>query len=196
MLSQIPQYNNIAAILPCYQTSGDLTTIITIDGESVTGGLRIRTIIKQLAKSRATDLVALKKHTSHMIDQILLQPLPLEPGLTLFSVKVRKPRLPGDTSTGYINLHAVTDISQNHAAQTIIKLSGGTHVSALWSVATVKKHMQSARLASVYAPHYHHLTLPGALLKEVDDTVPNFAPIAQKLVEVIYEIVVLKTRKP
>jgi hypothetical protein len=196
MLSQIVPHHNIAAILPCYQTTGDLTTIIMINGHSVTSGLRIRTIINHLAKSRATDLAALKKHTSRTTNQLLLQPLPLEPGLTLFSVKVRKPRLPGDTSTGYINLHAVTGLSQNCAAQTTIKLLGGTHVPALWSAATIKKHMQSARLASAYAPHYPHNTLAGTVLKETDATAATLAPIAHKLVEVIYEILMLKTKKP
>jgi hypothetical protein len=184
MSEQMSNYGNIAAILPHYTASGDTTTIITTDGKETHTNTRIRTVIRRLAHSRATDLTALRKRTACSTGRSLLQPLPLAPGLVLCPVKIRVPRITGDTSTGYINFHAVKGVAESTALayQAIVTLTGGTDIPVLWTSETVKKHLQSARLAisqTIQSPESH----------------PDLLPIAQKLVEVIYDILVLKHQK-
>ena len=184
MSAQIPNYQHIAAILPHYTSSGDITTIITMDGKQTSTNTRIRTVLRRLALSRAADLTALRKRTAKATGSAILQPLPLAPGLVLCPVKIRIPRITGDPSTGYVNFHAVTGVAENTTLsyQAIVKLTGGTDIPVLWTSGTVKKHLQSAKLAISYtaqSPESH----------------PDLMPIAQKLVEIIYDLLVLKHKK-
>jgi len=190
MTIQLPPHDRIAAILPCYSATGDSTTVITTDGTSRTTGLRLKTIINRLARSRAADLTSLKKNSTYSTQRAILQPLPLTPGLVLCPVKVRTPRIPGDPSTGYINLHAVTGVAKNHNQpyRTTVNLAGGTAVPVLWSTATVNKHLQSARLAMNTTPAYSTVHESAAAYADI-------AHIARKLVEVIYDILTLKQSK-
>lgn len=184
MSEKMSNYNHIAAILPHYTTAGDTTTIITTDGKQTSTTTRIRTVLRRLAHNRSTDLTALRKHTTLATGRSILQPLPIAPGLVLCPVKTRIPRVAGDTSTGYINFHAVTGVAESNlsAYQATVKLAGGTDIPVFWTSATVKKHLQSARLAISHTAQSF-------------ESHPNLMPIAQKLVEIIYDILVLKTNK-
>lgn len=192
MFQHLARPEHIAAIIPCYSATGDTTKIFTTDGNTNTIAIRIRTIVRQLAASRATDLPALKKHTSYATHSSILQPLPLTTGLVLCPVKVRTPRVAGDTSTGYINYYAVKGVRKAESSpyQSIIELSGGVRLPVLWTVSTVNKHLQNARLAIAY-------TQPGHLAGIYENPrvyAPEIIPIIQKFVEVICDIVAAKQR--
>jgi hypothetical protein len=184
MSEKIPNYNHIAAIIPDYTEAGDTTTIITTDGKHTSTNTRIRTVLRRLAHSRSTDLTALRQHTTLATGRSILQPLPIAPGLVLCPIKTRIPRVTGDTSTGYINFHAVTGVAENNLStyQATVKLTGGTDIPVFWTSATVKKHLQSARLAISHS-------------SQSTESHPDLMPIAQKLVEIIYDILVLKHEK-
>lgn len=184
MSKKLPIFNHIAAIIPHYTSAGDTTTIITIDGKHTTNEVSIRTVLRRLAHSRATDLTALRRNTALATGRNILQPLPIAPGLVLCPMKTRLPRVTGDTSTGYINYHAVTGVAEKNLSsyQTVVTLTGGTDIPVFWTSATVKQHLQSAKLAmscTAQSPGSH----------------PDLMPIAQKLVEIIYDILVLKHNK-
>lgn len=183
----------IAAILPCYSATGDTTKIITTDGIIDTTDTRIRTVIRRLAISRATDLAALKKRASCATQSSILQPLPLTPGLVLCPIKVRTPRVAGDTSTGYINYYAVKSVEKDAKTpnQAIICLAGGIRLPVMWTIATVNKHLQNARLALTYTPQYPATT---GIHEDVRTYAPEIVPIIQKFVEVICDIVAAKQR--
>lgn len=189
---QLPAHQLIAAVIPCYNAKGDSTIIITTEGTRLTTGVRLRTIIRHLAAMQATDLSALKKRIARVTEQTILQPLPLTPHLLLFPVKIRKPRIAGDTSTGYINLYAVTGIDHHQESGAIISLDGGAKIASLWTVATVKKHMQFARLAIARTS----LATTGVIRENDACYVAGLTPIAQKLVEIICEILLLKAALP
>ena len=191
MTETLPEHRRIAALIPCYDSSGDTTRIITVDGRSNTSKLRIRTIVKRLALSQCTDLSALRKQASTATQRAIMAPLPLAPGLVLCPVKVRQPRVAGDTSTGYVNYYAVTDVSKNSIRpyQSTIRLAGGATVPVLWSMATVNKHLSSARLALIQTPHYSN-----QLHEESGPYVHDVAPLVQKFVEIICDIVALKQK--
>lgn len=183
MFKQNSTYEHIAAIIPSYTAVGDTTIIIATNGNQRTNNNRIRTVIKRLARSRATDLMALKHQAACATEHRILQPLSLAPGLVLCPLKVRIPRIAGDTSIGYINLHAVTSVmaSHNKPYQSTIKLTGGTELPILWTLATVKKHLQHARLAMSY-------TAPEPTMR------PELTMIAQKQVEVMYDLLVFQSQ--
>lgn len=184
MPKNLPIFNHIAAIIPLYTMAGDTTAIITTDGKSTSTTTSVRTVLRRLAHSRSTDLTALRHHTTLATGRSILQPLPIAPGLVLCPVKTRIPKVTGDTSTGYVNYHAVTGVTENNLSsyQAIVKLTGGTDIPVFWTCATVKKHLQSAKLAISH-------TIQNT------DSHPDLMPIAQKLVEIIYDILVLKHRK-
>ena len=181
MFTQNSNYERIAAIIPSYTATGDTTTIIDTNGSKRANNTRIHTVLQRLARSRATDLIALKRNAAGVTDRTILQPLSLAPGLVLCPLKVRIPRVSGDTSIGYINFHAVTSVSANHNKpyQSTIKLTGGTELPVLWTPGTVKKHLQYARLAMSYTAHESAMR-------------PELTMIAQKQVEVMYDLLVFQ----
>ncbi len=184
MLKKLPIFNHIAAILPHYTSEGDTTTIITTDGKQTSTAASIRTVLRRLAHSRAMDLTALRQHTLLATGQRILQPLPIAPGLVLCPMKTRIPKVTGDTSTGYINYHAVMGVAEKNCSsyQAVITLTGNTDIPVYWTSTTVKKHLQSAKLAM-------------SCTAQSPDSHPDLMPIAQKLVEIIYDILVLKHGK-
>lgn len=183
MFKQNSNYDHIAAIIPSYTATGDITTIITINGNQQVHNTRVRTVLKSLARSRATDLTALKHTAACATEHVILQPLTLAPGLVLCPFKVRIPLVAGDTSIGYINFHTIISVTVNHNKpyQSTIKLIGGTDLPVLWTPVTVKKHLQSARLAMSYTAH-------GPAMR------PELMLIAQKQVEVIYDLLMFQAQ--
>ena len=75
MFNQMPHYDHIAAIIPCYTAEGDTTAIISTNGSHKAINTRIRTVLSRLARSRATDLIALKQKAAQATDRSILQPL-------------------------------------------------------------------------------------------------------------------------
>jgi len=181
MFKQHSNYDRIAAIIPSYTATGDTTTIIATDGGLRANKTRIRTVIKRLAHSRALDLTALKYKAACATENTILQPLLLAPGLVLCPLKVRIPLIPGDSSIGYINLHAIISVTTTHnkPSQSTIKLMGGTELPVLWTLATVKKHLQYARLAMTYTAQEPTIR-------------PELTLIAQKQVEVMYDLLLFQ----
>jgi len=184
---RLPAYEHIAAIVPSYSPFGDQSAIISTDGLTSAVDNNVRTLIKRLARSSSTDLPALKARTAKLTNRAILQPLLLAPGLVLVPLKVRKPRVAGDTSTGYVNMHAVTGVKStaNKPYRSTLQLTGGAELPVLWSPATVNKQLQHARLA------LHHLVLS----PELTDSPASYAAIAgiaTKIIDVIYDLLNLK----
>lgn len=194
MTYPLPAPERIAAIVPCYNALGDNTTVIACDGSSTTLACRVRAVIGRLAKSRAIDLAALKARIRVDIERKNLEPLPLAPGLVLVPVKVRKPRVAGDSTTGYVNFHAVTAVcaNTNKPYQTTITLSGKTKLPVIWTNATVNRQLALARLAASTAPTLK-LPLP---ISAFHESFPGYTPelfsLAVKLVDVFHEILSIK----
>lgn len=193
MLNTLPAAESITAIFPEYTTAGDHTVIYLCTGKQLTGKNRVTTIIRKLANARAIDLYTLKKQTAAVTQRSILQPLPLTPGLILVPVKIRTPRLPGDSSTGYFNYRAVTGVSSCPAdgppdCKAVIHLAGGLALPCLWTAATIRKYMQYACLTACQTP--------GPLRQTLYETTPGYEPdiepILQKLLEVLGDILQLR----
>lgn len=197
MTNLLPAYARIAAILPCYTTAGDSTLIIADDGSTTTLNTKVRTVIQRLAKSRAVDLTALKNRTKAATGRKNLEPLPIAPGLVLVPVKVRKPRINGDTTTGYINFHAVTavDTSTNKPYQATITLSGKAEVPVLWTSVTINRQLALTRLAVSSAPYLLNALPARSFQESFAGYSPELLTLAVKLVDVFNEILAIK-RQP
>lgn len=178
MSHTLPPTSEIAAILPEYSSSGDTVFILTRSGAKLPAGLRIKSVLQRLARSQNIDLALLRENTGKILGKSLQQPLKICPELLLIPVKVRKPKIAGDTSTGYINYFAVKDLTarQDSTAGSTVCLCSGQTISVLWSPTTLKRNLKQAELLLSPKPQEQ---------REVDS-------IARKLVEVIYEILTLK----
>lgn len=171
----------IAAIVPRYTDSGSLTVIMNTDGSQGTTSAQTRTLLRRLASKQAFDLSSLQKRSGEITQRRMFQPLPLGTGLLLFPLKVRLPRVAGDTTTGYVNVHALSAITKTTESpyQALLLLKGGWKLPVIWSTDTVKKHV-------------HHAKLSAALPVTATNAPGELQGIAQKLVEVFYEILSLK----
>lgn len=194
MLTYLSAPETITALIPEYTDTGDHTVVYTAGGNTSTS-FRTSTLIRQLARTLAVDLSVLKKQTALATQRAILQPLPICPSLTLVPVKVRLPRVPGDSSIGYVNSYGVTGLEACEPADSpvepkcLICLKGGERIPCFWTSPTVRKALQQARLLT----SYHHTARHCRPVRE--STVaydPHLEPIAQKLVEVFYDILRLK----
>lgn len=196
MTPALPAYARIAAILPCYTATGDNTVIVSTDGTTTSLASRIRTVICRLARSRAVDLRSLRASTRAATERKNLEPLPLAPGLVLVPLKVRQPRVAGDTTTGYVNLHAVTAVCvcKTKPYQATVTLSGKTELPQLWTAATVHRQLALARLAASTAPT-SQLSAATAFHETYAGYAPELLTLAVKLVDVFNEILTIKQGK-
>jgi hypothetical protein len=194
-MDKLPLHSDIAAIVPHYTAQGDHTVILTITGETICCTYRLRTILQHIAYKLCVDLAAIKKHTSQATQQAILQPLPLSSALLLVPVKIRIPRTAGDPSIGYINLFAITNILEEKTVnpsspyRSSLQLRGTHTLPAIWTCSTIKKQLRYARLSVAALPGYPAT----ACCREASHPyTPQLRPLAQKLVELIYDILLLK----
>lgn len=189
MYQPLPLDQEIAALIPCYTETGDSTRILTTSGLTLTLPVRPRAVLNRIAHRRATDLAALRHITSLKTQRSILQPLPLAPNLLLIPIKVRTPRVTGDTCTGYINYYAILSTApcQESPVHTVLTLTGGHNIGTLWTPVTINRYLQFARLTVyTYVPQYN-------TVQEADTRyAPELLGIAQRLAEVFRDILALK----
>jgi|GEM_PF-854103 len=186
----------IAAIIPSYNTLGDSTVLIATDGSTTAYNTHIRTIIRRLAKQQAVDLTALRARAKIVTDRINLGPLPLTPKLVLVPVKVRQPRVAGDTTIGYVNYYAVKAVTanKNKPCQATILLSGKTQIPVLWTAATVNRQLVLARLTTSPELNFDRF-ITRAVHESSPSYDPTLLPLAIKLVDVFSEILHIKQKQ-
>ncbi|WP_346353506.1 hypothetical protein [Azotosporobacter soli] len=175
------QRERIAALIPCYGPAGDTTITITGTGEVRTQRSALRTVLQRLLREKSIDIKALRKKTAPPGRRPVLQPLPLADGLLLCPLKLRLPKVPGDTCTGYVNVHLVESVSslKQPPYQSQLHLRCGQRVPVVWSAATVNRHLHNARLCQ-----------QRSYLRESD--APDLLPMAHKLAELIYELLLYR----
>lgn len=176
-----PHHDWIAALVPCYGAAGDTTVTLRADGSTQTTELGLRSVLLRLLREQALDLDALRKKSAQPGRRPVLQPLPLSHGLLLCPLKLRLPKVAGDTCTGYVNVHLVESVT--HCAepphQCCLQLCGGHQLPAVWSLETVNRHLHTARLCqqrSYFSPQ----------------AAPDLLPMAHKIAELMYELLLYK----
>ena len=174
-------YEQLAALVPCYGPSGDTTLLISRTGETCTQEKSLSSVLRRLLRQKAIDLPSLRLRTAIPGRRPVLQPLPLSPGLLLCPLKLRLPKIPGDNCTGYVNVHAVEKISSLNEApyRSQIHFSCGRRLPVIWTSNTVNRHLYTARLCQQrFTPQPQNL--------------PDLLPTAQKLAEIIYELLLYR----
>ncbi len=193
-MDQLPHPDSILALIPCYTATGDCTRILTAGGHTATITKPCCTLIRQLARSLATDITVIYTRTARITQRSLLRILPLTPKLVLVPVKVRKPKIAGDASTGYINFHAVGQVLtiRAPAGKAAIQLTDGREIVTCWAPATVNKQLQLARLVLAQYPH----PAAGCAARESPGMYsPEVIGIIYRLVEIFQDIMTLKLRR-
>ncbi|HWR41458.1 MAG TPA: hypothetical protein VN611_18345 [Patescibacteria group bacterium] len=181
-------HSRIAALLPCYTSQGDSCQVLSSDGLCHVIPCRVPAVLRRLARSRALDLTELRRQTGGLTCRRLLQPLPLAPGLVLVPFKVRQPRVPGDPAIGYVNLHAISEINAKVSApyRSIVQLVSGRQIPCFWNTATIHRLLAMARLT---APETATPLRENAAGYASADPL---APLARRLAEVFYDILLFK----
>lgn len=146
MRSLFNSNSEINLILPHYTDSGDQTKICAIDHTSTLLPLKVKTVIRKLANRQAVDLCRLKSTATGLTKAALWQPLVLAPDLVLVPLKVRKPRVNGDSTGGYFNFFQIKSVHPS-AGHTIVQCKNGEEIHVLWKQNTVNDHLQRAHLA-------------------------------------------------
>jgi hypothetical protein len=140
----------IAAIRPTYTEAGSMNLILNTNGTQNQSPLQIHTLLRRLANNHAADLKAIKKRISALTQCLLLPPLPITAGMFLVPLKLRIPRVEGDSTIGYVNLYAVRNVTKccQPPFQSELQLEGGWKLPVVWGDATVRKHLCQANLLS------------------------------------------------
>lgn len=199
MTPVLPPPAQIAAIIPCYTDNGDSTTLFTFDGRAACFSCRSRAVLQRLLKSLAIDLTALRRRVRGLTERTNLEPLPLSAGLVLVPLKVRRPRISGDATIGYINLYAVDKVCASAAKpyQATVTLSGRHELPLLWTAATINRQLALARLAA------HSLSTSQPLTtSSLRESAPGYAAyppemlsLALKLIDVFNDILSIKQHR-
>lgn len=144
----LPNNRQIVAIVPVYTKNGDESMVLTCNGQTLSLSLKAATIVRRLANRHTIDLCSLKNKTAKITRSTIWQPLVLAPDLVLVPVKIRKPKISGDTTGGYINFTAIQKIESAEIGS-VLSLAGNHHVQTLWKRTTLYEHLQKAHLASL-----------------------------------------------
>ena len=147
MNCEIPSDYDILAIIPYYSPIGDQTIIYTTNN-TIKLNLKIKTVIKRIAYRHAIDLLALKARNYKLTKRILSPPLPFSADLVLLPLKVRKPKIKGDATIGYINFKHFNKLKQ-HNNHTAVLIDYNLEIQTLWTEKTVQHQLQLAHLATL-----------------------------------------------
>ncbi len=144
-------FEELSAIFPVYTPTGEQTKLFFRTGRTEQAAKKIHAYLQNMASFYTFDLIALRNQSGKRTGHSHLLPLPFSPCLLLFPVKVRRPRVIGDFTMGYINKYAIEKIepSSNAPYRTKIFLSGGHQLYSLWTAATIRQNMLRASLSLV-----------------------------------------------
>lgn len=174
----------IAALIPVYQENGDVTRLIYQDGTSDIVKLRIRAVIKRIARSYCTDLSLLKKKTAEIAEKSLYNALVFDQSLVLLPTKTRKPRVSGDNTLAFVNLKAIERVlpSPTPPHRSVIQLTGGHTVASFWTTNKINQHILQAQTISQKLIE----NMPQYQQRKINQ--PDFTALGQILVDIMTEI--------
>ncbi len=172
MLDEVIE-KGIAAMLPVYDR-GNVTKLITIDGDEIINKRTCRTVLKNLARIYGVDLPAIRQLYCKPLNKKLGIPIPLGNNILLIPVKFRKKPLGANDGTlGYVNLEQIHSVESDGRTASLINLKNGVIVHPVVSKDTVLEYIKNARLVKNLYIKRHFVSeevfecIPH-LLKEVD----------------------------
>ena len=136
----------IAAIIPEYTAQGDFTVLYLRDGSCERLPVKVETVVRFLSERRREDIRLLRLWAGEITHAKLWMPLGISWELVLVPLKVRVPRVEGDSTIGYFNFTQIEQSYSQDESVASIYLRGGQRIDLLWTHQTISKHLQNAWL--------------------------------------------------
>lgn len=146
----------IAAIVPVYgESGGNSTRVYTMDGKVFEVDRRMKTVLKKIVNYFSKDLTQLSMKYGSLLQCSQSAPLPLYSRLVLVPLKMRRPQFEKDGATGYVNICAVTEITEpepgmDETIKCLVHLKGGRNVPCCFSEKRTKRRLWLGKLAREY----------------------------------------------
>jgi hypothetical protein len=138
----------ICVLSPTYQKNvGNVTKIITRDGEIFIDQRTTKTVLKRIAKYYTIHLKSCRSKYGEMLHQRFNIPILLNKKLLLIPLKMRKPKFKKDGAKGYINLYDIEKVTEKEK-NIIIQLKNNIEVITLTRMKTVQDQINKAKLIS------------------------------------------------
>ena len=135
----------IAGIIPSYTQQGDQTLLYKTDGSCMVLPMHPEMVVRQLAERRQESLYLLRRWAGKCTGSKLWEPLGISWELVLVPLKMRKPRVPGDTATGYVSFSWIEEVEKS-GDYSCLRLKNQQKLPVLWTWKTVVQHLQNAFL--------------------------------------------------
>ena len=133
----------VEGILPVDRKGrGPGVRILYADGSHEELDLAAEAYVHQLSRANALNVKLLQKALQKALQIRYLVPMPLSRELMLVPFKTREAAVKGDSSLGYVNLHAVEDETQGG---TVLRLKSGRRFPCLNRARTVNRRIVQAR---------------------------------------------------
>ncbi|HAP31989.1 MAG TPA: hypothetical protein DCQ14_02895 [Firmicutes bacterium] len=116
----------VVALLPVYREEGaGETQVLTLRG-TYRDCRSLSWLVELLARFYGLDLAAVRRRAGRQLELRHHILLPLAEGLVLLPVKVRKAGIPGETTTGYVNLLQVEKVATPRQKESVCGAGAGT----------------------------------------------------------------------
>lgn len=139
---------DIRAFIPIYfKDSGEMTKVITAEGEKHVMPITIRTFRSNLCRFYSIDYCSFRRKYGQIIGSTNCVPLAISSNKVFLQLKVRTPMFRNDSAMAYVDLYSIERLEkQKDKKGTDVILKDGYKLEILYSLATVKKHMNNANL--------------------------------------------------
>ncbi|QIB27517.1 hypothetical protein [Caloranaerobacter azorensis] len=138
--------DGIMAIMPIYiDMYGNCTKVITLKTQENYLFKSVKTVLKNMAKFYALDLMASREYYGKIIGISNTVPIPFDSENIFVPLKVRKPIFKNDGSFGYFNLKFIYDIKEEKSGVYII-LEGNIKVRINQTLKTAYKHIRHGEI--------------------------------------------------
>lgn len=135
----------VTGIVPCYETSGDITMIITEHGDSLWERRSLNSVKKALARSYLLDLPEQNRQLRVLFNRRKMLPFYLNPERVFIPIKVRRARIKNDSCYAYIDWRYVKAEANNDTKGTIIGISDRLSLQSLSSHGSVIQNLHRGR---------------------------------------------------
>ena len=156
----------LALLEPVYvEGGGDMTRIVLQGGGSWLDPHPVPVVLKGIARYFGVDLTAIRERYGDILGKRLHVPLPLSGQLVLLPVKMRRPRIAKDGTTGYVAAHLVEEVRAARTEGCSLQVAGAGTVSCLQSAAFARQQLRHARIVHTFYMErmgggYERISLP------------------------------------
>lgn len=135
----------VIGIVPCYEESGDVTRVLTDQGDSLLERRSLLRVKNALARCYLLDLREQNRQIRRLFQRRKILPFYLSPERVLIPVKVRRARIKNDCCYGYIDWRYIEAGADHDKEGTTIKMSNGLELQSLNSPGNLIQNLHRGR---------------------------------------------------